>query len=769
MTTKNSILQPITLTPGCQPSTDRTNFSTQLSTFSDKIRWYQGFPQKLGGWVSQAFNLGATISGVARRFISAYLSNETTLISVLGTNSNLYSLSGSTLTNITPLNWTNCSTVSISNASTSAMIVGGNPTGILSGQYLVGAGIVSGTTCSISGNNLTLSIAATATNSMAVISFCSPTVIGAKLATDYRTLGTNPAAFVSGSPIVTITDADVLQYIGGDDVTLRGFTGTIQGITAANLNGVREVHTINSGSYTIIAGGNATGTGSGGGSSVGVASGLMTVTATAHGQTTGQRTALLGATSAGGITAAQINVEFIVRNAATNTFQVMTGGVATSSVSSSGGALTAYQTQIAAGPVNENAAQGYGAGYYGIGLYGTALQSNSARTPARVWAIDRYEATFMMTPGTQSFVYTWNGSTANAPTVLANAPQSVNFVFCSYDSVVTLGALGVGNQIFSSDVGNPTTWIASQQNQVFQDIVTGAGPFTCNLSASTSEVLLTDSRCYTFTYVGLASGTGLVWNIKLLDDSIGIIGINAGCVVNGIAYWMGLKNFYMWAGGNISIIPSSTQNVSTINNYVFNNLTSSQRSKIHCWNNEQYNEIWWHYPSAGATECDRVARLNVNDLTWVPDTFDRSCAQSPDILTPQPQLISSGGVLYNHEQGTDADGEGMPFTLTGNLLGGAGNWLNPTYKQGGKSTTLVEAIVPDSVQTGDVTLTIVSKLYPQSANSTFSESFVITPTTEIVALTSCGRFRQYTVSGNALGQSWICGVWQEQVQIGPMV
>ena len=769
MTTKPSVLQPIQLTPGCQPSTDRTNFSTQLSTFSDKIRWYQGFPQKIGGWISQAFNYGQTLVGVARRFMSAYLSNETTLISVIGTNSNLYCLSGSTLTNITPLQWTNCSTVSITSSSTSAIVVGGLTTGIANGNYVVGTGIVSGTTCTISGTTLTLSTAATITNAAAILSFCSPTVIGGELASDYRTLGSNPAAFVSGSPLVTITDSNYAQYVGSDNITLAGFTGTIEGITAANLNGVRKIQTINTGSYTVLAGANATGTGSGGGSSVVVASGLVTVTATAHGQSNGQRCGILGAATFGGITAAQINAEFIVRNASTNSYQVMTGGVATSSVTSSGGAATAYQTQIIAGPVNENAAQGYGAGLYGVGLYGTALQSSSARTPARVWAIDRFEASFMMTPGSQNPVFTWGGSTANAPIWLANAPQAVNFVFCSYDSVITLGANGVGNQIFASDVGNPTTWIASQENQVFQDVITGAGPLITNLSAATCEVLLTDSRCYTFTYVGLSGGTGLIWDIRLLDDSIGIIGVNGGCVVNGVAYWMGLKNFYMWVGGNISIIPSSTQNVCTINNYVYQNLTSSQRSKIHSWNNEQYNEIWWHYPSAAATECDRVARLNVNDLTWVPDTFDRSCAQVPDVLTPQPQLISSGGILYNHEQGTDADGSPMPFTLTGNLRFGGSNWLSQNYRSGGKSSNLIVGIVPDSIQTGNITLTITAKQWPQSSANQFSETFTITPTTEIVPVQIGGRYWQYSISGNALGQSWTGGQWAELVETGSMV
>lgn len=702
MTTKVSVLQPILLTPGCQPSTDRTNLSTTLSTFSDKIRWFQGFPQKIGGWVSQAFNYGAIIQGVCRRVMSAYLGNETTLVTLIGTNSNLYALAGSTLTNITPLN---TSTIASANS----------------------------------------------------------------LATDFRALGSNPATFTSGSSMLVISDPDAAQYQNGDDVTLAGFSGTIHGIASSVINGqqvIRSIDLINS-TYTVNVAGTATSSGTGGGAGVTVGSGLVTVSATAQGQTNGQRTKIASAAAFGGITIGEINAEFIVRGAQTNSFQVMTAGTATSAVTAAGGAGTTYQTQIAPGTVDENASQGYGAGLYGIGLYGSALQSTNGRTLPRIWCIDRFEADFVLSPGNQLGIYTWDGNTSIAPTLLANAPTAVNYAFSSHDIIVTFGYQGVANQIFASDQANPTNWTASSSNQVFQDTITGAGPLVSHLSCNNVDLLFTDSRVYTFTYVGLAGGTGLVWDIALLDSSIGIIGQNAGCVVNGVAYWMGLKNFYMWAGGNVEIVPSATQTVPTIMNYVFENLTAAQKSKIFCWNNEQYNEIWWHYPSANSDEPDRVARLNVNDLNWVPDTFDRTAAEVPDILTPNPLLVSSESVLYQHENGVDADGAPMPFILIGNLRYGA-NTMTPNLRLGGKSTMMIEAVIPDSIQTGNVTLSITAKQYPQSPITTFDGDFTITPTTEIMPVQIGGRFWQYGLSGNDLGQQWIGGQWMEQIQIGPM-
>ena len=681
MTTLVSKPDIIAMTPGCQPSTDRTAFSTVHSTYSDKVRWFQGMPQKIGGWASVNFDYSAQISGTCRRIFSAFLSYQSNAVTVLGTNTNLYALTGTRLTNITPLN--------------------------------------------------------TAT-----------TTIANSLTSDYRTLAANPVTTTLNSNIVTIADASAAQYAQGDNVTLSGFA-TVNGITGAMLNQHQVLRSVGASSYTIQVSGTASAGGTGGGAACVVASGLLTVAATAHGQTNGQRTKVTGATTFAGVTAAVINAEFIVRNAATNTFQVMTTGLATSSVSAGGGASTAYQTQLAAGTQNENAAQGYGAGYYGVGLYGTGLISSNGRTLPRIWYIDRFQATLMMTAGNQTGLYTWNGNTATAPTLLANAPTAINYAFVSNDIVVTFGYQGVGNQIFASDSQNPTNWTASVNNQVFQDTISGAGQLISALPVSGTNLIFTNNRTYVFTYIGLP----LVWSISLLDSRVGIIAPLACVTVNGIAYWMGQNNFYRWRGLNVEIIPANSQLVSTILNYVYGNLTSSQRSKIFAWYNERFGEIWFHYPSAQANEPDRVARVNVNEnFVWSPDTFDRTAAESPDVLGITPRLISSKSIFYNHETGNDADGVAMPFSLVSNL------------RNDSAFSMMISSVVPDSVQTGDITCTITSWEYPQSPVPTNEASVTISPDTPIIQPNVGGRYWQYEWSGNQLGQSWIMGKWQEYVQ-----
>jgi hypothetical protein len=692
MTTTKSNLIPLAILPGVQPSTDKTAFSTPHYTAADKIRFRFGFPQKIGGWYAILFNLGATISGKIRTIFSAVLS--TSINTVIGTNSNFYSLSGSSLTNITPL-------------------------------------------------------------------VATPVALSTDpLTSIYIPLANNAITTVNGSTVITVS-MTVNVYQVGDILTFSGLTA-FNGLSLGNLNAAHPIHTIiDSTHLTVITAGTANASGAGGGNSAHVASGFINVAGTT-GLTNGQRVKIAGATDTGGITAAQINQEFIVRVTATNAFNILTSGTSTS-LATGGGAGVTYQKQIADGNADQSIGQGYGMGKYGVGLYGTALMSASALSYPRIWFIDRFGANLIMSAGNQTGVYTWSGDNSVAPVLLTNAPTAVNYVFVSNNIVVTLGAGGTINRIFTSDQTNSTNWTTSSTNQVFDYTVTGAGQFRSHVPVNGVNLLFTDHQTYYFAYQGFNAGAAnAIWDVQLLDNNIGIIAPMARVTVGGNAYWMDVNNFYVWKGGNISIVGANSQENSTILNYVFKNINLGQSSKCFAFYNEQYDEIWWHYPSAGSNECDRVARFNVSDQTWVPDTFDRTAAEYPNLTLGYPRLASSTGVLYAHEQGNNADGAAMLWSLTSNLRGGdftrnaAGGATNKTY--------LTTAIVPDSIQTGNITCEITGKQYPQSALLLMDNTFTVTPTSDVIPLLGGARLWQYTLSGNTLNQQWVAGQWQQFVQ-----
>lgn len=132
--------------------------------------------------------------------------------------------------------------------------------------------------------------------------------------------------------------------------------------------------------------------------------------------------------------------------------------------------------------------------------------------------------------------------------------------------------------------------------------------------------------------------------------------------------------------------------------------------------------------------------------------MDRTAAEYPSIGAIYPRLADLAANIYYHEVGRDENGAPMAWTLT-----------TPPLTMG-KKTTELTSIVPDSHQTGDVSLRIREKLWPRSVNYTYNKTFNISQTEERLQLKLSGRFWDYTLSGNQLNQDFRMGVWQEEMQ-----
>ena len=670
MPSKFTEFVPINVTEGVEPSTDKPSATTQHYTFTKGIRFVDGFPEKIGGWEFIDFDNSNTIDGVSRTVFSYVLDSFDRYI--IGTNTRLYDLFGTRLTNITPLKTT---TIAVANS----------------------------------------------------------------LDTYYDTLGSNPIATTSGSNTIVITDT-AHKFTAGDTVTLSG-SSAVNGIPDTDINTDHFVRSTTANTYSVIVGTSASSTGSGGGASVVRSSGYITVNDTAHGQSDGDRVKITGAVDTGGITAAQINLEFVIRNVTTNAFDVYTLGTATSSVSGGGGASTEYQEQIDAGSVDTFNGTGYGAGLYGVGLYGVSKTSTST-TPARVWSHDRFGDLTLHCAGNDSNIYSWDGLTAEAPIVVSGAPTA-NYMFVDKNIVVALGADGVDNRIQWSDQGGLTDWTTGQSGL---DDIEGANKFISHASARGESILFTENQCYTFRYIG----GQLIWSINQLDPAIGIIAQNARVVVNGVIYWMERDNFYMWRGGNVEVVPSNTATESTILRYVFDNINYAQRAKCFAWFNKKFNEVWFHYPSSNSNEPDRIARLNVKTFSWCMDEMPRTAAEYPSTLTQNPYLINEDD-LYLHETGVNDNGAGMEWQLDTNFI------------YNGTTTAQVDSFIVDNNMTQTATVTIDTKDYPNSVTKQ-TKSYEISASTGRISTVQNGRYWKYSISGDALNQRMQFGQWYQELK-----
>jgi hypothetical protein len=91
-------LKKIVFAPGI--NRDRTNYSSTGGWYSgDKIRFRQGYPEKLGGWTTVNFD---PYIGDASSLISYGTTDESSIVGI-GTNQKIYVLVGTNLYDTTPI------------------------------------------------------------------------------------------------------------------------------------------------------------------------------------------------------------------------------------------------------------------------------------------------------------------------------------------------------------------------------------------------------------------------------------------------------------------------------------------------------------------------------------------------------------------------------------------------------------------------------------------------------------------------------------------
>jgi hypothetical protein len=673
------INNPIEVIPGIQPETDATPQSTSHFTDGDKIRFVDFFSEKIGGWERIIPNDNPTIQGCARSLYSFLLSN--TINYLVGTNTGLYHLKGSDLSNMTPVKTT---TTPLNNV----------------------------------------------------------------LSTFYGTLVNDPIATIASSGIVTITDA-AHKFINGDIVTFSGSTD-VNGILAAQINTSHVVGNATTNTYQITTAGAATSSGSGGGAAIVRASRIVTVLQ-ANTFLDGDNVVISNLlVPVGGIPSGDINGLRQIRKATSSDYDIEADSTALSSVTNVGGDIDVAE-QIDPGSCDPVVGQGYGLGIYGDGLYGVAKTAAITTFPI-IWSFDRFGNLVVFTRDNQGFLYSWNGDALILPEIVNNAPTQIDYVFVSNEIVVTLGASGIENRIQWSDQGNLTVWTGTAENSAGQDDIEGASKFISHAQLRGFNLLFTREEVYSFRFIGKP----FVWETNRIDPARGLIARNARIVVNGICYWMGRDNFYMYRGANVEIIPSNTVSQSTAKKFVFDNINPVQESKIFCWYNEKFNEIWWHYPDGESLEPNRVITFNVRTNVWSIMSLDRSAGEYPATLGTSPILAKSDrtspdnsfSLIYSHETGKNDDGSPMQFTL------------KTPFFYSGTEPAVLRSVYFDSIRNGDLTLKLNTKFYPKGPITT--TTYTLLDTTEKISFRRRGRYWQYEIIGEALDQDWCSGDWVQE-------
>jgi hypothetical protein len=399
---------------------------------------------------------------------------------------------------------------------------------------------------------------------------------------------------------------------------------------------------------------------------------------------TGEPALIAGfASPLGGIPIIELNGARTITKTGANSFTFTTTTAATSTTSVSGAGFT-VQAEIPPGNAIAIAGLGWGAGTWGRGVWGLGATTGGINFPQRDWWFDNFDNDLVMNIRNGAGYWWVRGLTDDPSDSLAThaitlqdyatgegytasaVPVKIMQLLVSQQDrhLLAFGAVPFGSTseadfdpllIRWADQDTPGDWTPTQTNTA-GDLRVSRGSKIIRALPTRQEVLVwTDTHLYTLQFLGTTD----VFGLQEYADNISIASPRAMASAANIIYWMGQDKFYAYTG-RVETLPC------TLRNHVFNNLNYAQTDQIISSTNEQWNEVWWFYPTADSNYNNAYVVYNHLERLWYYGTIDRTAwldtplRQNPQAantpITVDGTTVTTGsGYLYNHENGLDDD------------------------------------------------------------------------------------------------------------------
>jgi len=490
-----------------------------------------------------------------------------------------------------------------------------------------------------------------------------------------------------------------------------------------------------------------------------------------------------GATAVGGIPAAEINASQLIKTAGTptNSFTFQTSTNATSTVTGGGGSGITISFEIDTGYASATLGYGWGTGAWGRGAWGSSSTSPII-LPQRDWWMDNFDNDLVANIRNGAPYYWERGATVSPVTALAtraitlqtyatnqgysanDVPIRVMQLLVSQQDkhLLAFGAVPFGS--VNPDDFDPLLirWASQDSPGEWGPTVTNSAGFLrvsrgsriVRALPTRQEILVwTDSNLYTLQFLGTTD----VFGVQEYADNISVASPRCMITAANIVYWMGQDKFYAYTG-RVETLPC------TLRNHVFMNINFDQSDQIICGTNEQWNEVWWFYPTADSNWNNAYVVYNYLDQVWYYGSIERT-AWLDTPLRHFPQAAATGqnatsGFVYNHEDGVNDDAAPMTAYIQSNDFD----------IEDGEQFMLTRRMIPDidfsgsaTSPTPEVTLEIKSRNFPGNAFNTNTDDTAKVIQTSVGAYTGQVfmriRARQMAlkVISDKLGTQWQLG------------
>ena len=501
----------------------------------------------------------------------------------------------------------------------------------------------------------------------------------------------------------------------------------------------------------------------------------ITVTDASHGAFENDFVTFSGAASLGGvITATVLNKEYqVIRVVNANSYEITSAVAANSSDTGNGGSSTVGTYQINVGLDTSVGGTGWGAGTWSRDGWGDAASSGLTTTnQIRLWSHDNFGEDLIIN-ARDANIYYWD-KTNNLSTAAVelstlsgtktSIPQVAKQVLVSDQDrhVIAFGCDGLNSSstanqgngtqdpllIRFSDQENPLVWYPAATNTA-GDLTLGAGSTFMQAVETKREILVwTDTALNSMRFIGPPFTFGL----QQLASNITIMSPNAAVATEDVVFWMGIDNFYIYAG-------QTQQLPCTVKDKVFLDFNFEQADKVISGINSEFSEVFWFYPSASSSDNDKYVVYNYGEKVWYFGALSRTAWLDRGVRTYP--IAAGSSYLYNHEFGYDDDGSAMnSFIESAAIDIGDGDQFS-----------YIRRVIPDLTFNGSTnlsspqaTFTVKARNFPgASFDNTASGDAIRTATSPVETFTNQlhvrarGRSFALRVESEALGAKWKLG------------
>jgi len=499
----------------------------------------------------------------------------------------------------------------------------------------------------------------------------------------------------------------------------------------------------------------------------------VTVSDTAHGCQEFDFVTFSGAVSLGGVVTADVlNQEYqVTRIVDADSYEIELAAAANASDTGNGGASVVGTYQINVGLDTTVGGTGWGAGTWGRDGWGEATSDGlTTINEMRLWSHDNFGEDLIINPR-DSAIYYWDKSSGLAARAVeigtlggaSQTPVIAKQVLVSDQDrhVLAFGCNPQGSAtqdpllIRFSDQESITEWNATATTTA-GDLRLGSGSTFVQALETKREILVwTDTSLSSLRYIGPPFTFGL----QQLSSNITIMGPNAAVATEDFVFWMGIDNFYIYAG-------QTQQLPCPVKDKVFLDFNLNQTDKVYAGINSEFGEVIWLYPSdtnavanGGDGQNDRYVIYNYNEKVWYYGAITRSAWL--DRGTRSYPIAAGGGYLYNHELGYDNDGVAMDSFIES----------APIDIGDGDKFLYVRRIIPDLTFNGSTnlsspqaTFTLKTRDFPGQSFSddstgtvTRTASSPVENFTNQLYMRARGRSFAMRVESEALGARWKLG------------